>query len=561
MNEDLSNISKLLVQIGNLQQHASSAGNLQNQYIQEINDRSKHLLESLNFAENGVVESIGTAEDLKTGIETKITSVTGQISDTLENVINVLHEKSSSAGDALKSITEIGKAVQILALNATIEAARAGEHGKGFAVVASEVKNLAQRTMTQVQNAEQNLDMSSVTSQLESTMSGITEQIDTLSKTVNSSLEQLNDMFSRIETQLVDVKSNNRVVFEMLEGNKTASERAKKKIDWAYDEVNLLSNALTEPDQTRDVKIKSIGNGLGVHFDPSYDRLEDIKLRGVIRVAIEPSFVGLSFRPTKQSELQGLDVEYAKALAMALGVRCEFIEYPWDLLTELLIVGAEKNTPEADIIISALPPDPSYQNLAYSETYTYLNFVLCRQKGDDSINSLRDLEGKVLGVINDPGAFSVMEDAGLRWNDNAHLPGGKIRLSNLIAYSDQSRIHDCLADGAVDAFAVDLPIYYWASNNTSSPWYGKIEIIPENIPDDPYFYTMAVYDDPSSYNLLKEVNQFINGFKSSPERHALEKEWQGEILNSQLNYKDVSKDLIGEGELALKYQNNKDHET
>jgi hypothetical protein len=34
-----------------------------------------------------------------------------------------------------------------------------------------------------------------------------------------------------------------------------------------------------------------------------------------------------------------------------------------------------------------------------------------------------------------------------------------VRLANLIAYGDQSRIHDALADRAVDAIAVDHPIY------------------------------------------------------------------------------------------------------
>ena len=40
-----------------------------------------------------------------------------------------------------------------------------------------------------------------------------------------------------------------------------------------------------------------------------------------------------------------------------------------------------------------------------------------------------DLAGKVLGCINDPGAFATLEAAGIRWGANAAKPGGKVRLA------------------------------------------------------------------------------------------------------------------------------------
>ncbi len=97
-----------------------------------------------------------------------------------------------------------------------------------------------------------------------------------------------------------------------------------------------------------------------------------------------------------------------------------------------------------------------------------------------------------MGNITDPAAFQVLEDRGLRWSSNESKAGGQNKLNNLIAYSDQSRIHNCLADGVVDAFGVDLPIYYWACENFGSPWFGKIEIVPGNLAQQPYYYTMAV---------------------------------------------------------------------
>ena len=158
------------------------------------------------------------------------------------------------------------------------------------------------------------------------------------------------------------------------------------------------------------------------------------------------------------------------------------------------------------------------------------------------------------GIINDPGAFVVLEEAGVRWKANEDKPGGKVRLKNLIAYSDQSRIHDCLAENLVDAFAVDRPIYHWACTNPASPWHGKIEICSGNIPDLPYYYAVAVAAAPRSYRLLKKVNAFISKFKATDIRRDLEMKWQGEIVDGQHSYRDEPGELLGEAALATMWQ-------
>jgi ABC-type amino acid transport substrate-binding protein len=124
-----------------------------------------------------------------------------------------------------------------------------------------------------------------------------------------------------------------------------------------------------------------------------------------------------------------------------------------------------------------------------------------------------------------------------------------VRLANLIAYSDQARIHDCLVDGSVDAFAVDQPIYYWAATGAESRWRGKIEILPGNLAPDPWYYTAAVAAEPDNLALLAAINRFIAGFRTEPERAEIERKWQGQAFDGSGSYRSEPGDLVGEEEL------------
>lgn len=532
---------------------------VQENFLSEIKQRTTKLDGELKKADDYLTSSNTAVETLQDQIDDEIQSVNKAVEQSLEQISVSLSEKSDNVTSVLDGIVDIGKGVNLLALNAAIEAARAGEHGRGFSVVADEVKHLAGITMERAQQAADQLDFAHINTELDNIRRTNNERLAEFVVVIQSAMSQLTALFHSINGKLSTVMENTGVIFETLNLSNSSMQRISDKNQLVNHVVKNFAESLNQIDlNDKGIKtaITSVEKTLGKLYlspDPAQDQLSGILKRKVLRVAIEPNFVGLSFRERLGSELEGLDVDYAKAFARYLGVGCEFIEIPWDMCTEVLTAGRHFGEAPADIVISALPPSVEYDNVAYSDAYTYLHWVLARRKGDKRINNIKDLEGKVVGVINDPAAIQLLEDAGLRWSTNEHKAGGLIMLENLIAYSDQSRIHNCLADGVVDAFGVDLPIYYWACQNPASPWHGKIEIIPGNIAPQPYYYTMVVNARASSYRLLAHANLFISWFKQQDERARIEQKWQGNPVQGSNGYRDEPGSLAGEPELKELY--------
>lgn len=532
---------------------------VQENFLSEIKQRTGKLDGELKKADDYLTSSNTAVKTLQGQIDDEIQSVNKAVEQSLKQISVSLSEKSDNVTSVLDGIVDIGKGINLLALNAAIEAARAGEHGRGFSVVADEVKRLARVTMERAKQATEQLDFSPINTELDNIRRTNNERLAEFVVVIHSAMGQLTALFNSINARLSTVMENTGVIFETLNLSNSSIQRISDKSQLVNHVAKDFAESLDQIDlndkgiKTATNSVKNTLSKLYLSPDPAQDQLSDILQRKKLKVAIEPNFVGLSFRERLGGELKGLDVDYAKAFARYLGVACEFIEIPWDMCTEALTSGRRFGEPPADIVISALPPSVEYENVAYSDAYTYLHWVLARRKGDKRINNIKDLKGKVVGVINDPAAIQLLEDAGLRWSTNKHKAGGRIMLENLIAYSDQSRIHNCLADGVVDAFGVDLPIYYWACQNPASPWHGKIEIIPGNIAPQPYYYTMVVKAWASSYRLLAHANMFISWFNQQDERARIEQKWQGNSVQGSNGYRDEPGNLAGEPELKELY--------
>ena len=551
-------IIQLLSFLHHLQRSALLPLSNQQRSTAELVSRKQELSSIISHVTDEVNTGVEAVQSIKKNLMTATESNLEHISGDLSNARNTLVERENRLSGVMRELDSIGRQLSMLAMNAKIEASRAGDSGAGFSVVADEVKQLARTAIEHSAQASTLFDLSGVSTQLSRVVDNFQHASSRTETEITAAFENIIGAFSEVDVSLGQVSDHYAVISEVAEGTDANVKRSREKMLWASQRTQEAIKALdthTLEDRSRSIQQQLLKDG--VYCDAGFDRLESIQRSGTLRIAIEPSFVGLSFRRASGDSLIGLDVEYAKALAGHLGVRCEFIEAPWDTLTELLHAGRIPDEAPADLVLSALPPSESYEGVAYSETYTYLNWVLARRVGNTNIKSFEDLDGKTLGIINDPGAFELLQQVGIRWQSNQDVPGGKIFLKELIAYSDQSRIHDCLAEGLVDAFGVDMPIYHWACTNSDSPWYGKIEICSGNLAGDPYYYCTAVAAVASSYTLLQAVNEFIISYKSSAERLQLERRWQGQPINHTLSYRDEPGNLLGESELKHLWMANK----
>ena len=552
-------IIQLLSFLAHLQRSALLPLSNQQRSTTEVESRKDELAGIISHVTGEVTQGMEAVQTIQQNLMVATESNLEHISNDLSSARNILLERETSLSGVMRELDSIGRQLSMLAMNAKIEASRAGDSGAGFSVVADEVKQLARTAIEHAAQASTLFDLSSVTRQLSQVVDNFQGAGSRTETEIASAFENVVNSFAEVNGSIEEVSAHYAVISEVAQGADANVDRSLQKIVWANQRTEEAIEALgthTLENRSRSIRQQLLRDG--VHCDRDFDRLDSILRAGKLRVAIEPSFVGLSFRKTAADSLIGLDIEYAKALTRHLGVQCEFVEAPWDTLTELLYAGRVPNEAPVDVVLSALPPSDTYEGVAYSETYTYLNWVLARRSGNSDINGLADLDGKTLGIINDPGAFELLQEVGVRWKSNQHVPGGKIFLKDLIAYSDQSRIHDCLADGVVDAFGVDMPIYHWACTDKASPWFGKIEICTDNLAGDPYYYCTAVAAVASSYTLLKAVNEFITGFKSSAERLQVERRWQGQPINHTLSYRDEPGNLLGEAELKhLWVANNK----
>ena len=166
--------------------------------------------------------------------------------------------------------------------------------------------------------------------------------------------------------------------------------------------------------------------------------LKAAKERGVLRIAIEPTFP--PFESIENGEIVGFDVDLANIIAGYLGVKLEFKRVKFESIIPTLIAG------DVDLIISGMTATPERAlKVSYTDPYFYtaLNLLVSKKRAGDA-KSVADLdkEGGIIAVklstTGDITANRVFKNAEVR----------KFQTQNLAALE--------VAQGTADAFLYDL---------------------------------------------------------------------------------------------------------
>ena len=170
------------------------------------------------------------------------------------------------------------------------------------------------------------------------------------------------------------------------------------------------------------------------------DTLDDIQSRGVLRVGMEPGYMPFEMT-NKRGDIVGFDVDMAKRMAKAMGVKLELVSTAWDGIIPALI------TKKFDIIMSGMTLTQE-RNLKISFASPYIvigQSILIDKKLAGEIKSYKDLNNKKYEVASKLGTTG--EQATKRM----------IPKATYISFeTEQEGVMDLL-NGKIDAFVYDLP--------------------------------------------------------------------------------------------------------
>ena len=209
------------------------------------------------------------------------------------------------------------------------------------------------------------------------------------------------------------------------------------------------------------------------------DTLDDILDRGTLRVGMEPGYMPFEMT-NKKGEIVGFDVDMAKQMAKAMGVKLELVSTAWDGIIPALI------TKKFDILMSGMTLTQG-RNLKISFAKPYIiigQSILIDKKLAGEIKSYKDLNNKKYTVASKLGTTG--EQATKRM----------IPKATYISFeTEQEGVMDLL-NGKVDAFVYDLPF-----NAIAFAEKGQKKLV---LLDDPFTY------EPLAWAVNKKNADFIN---------------------------------------------------
>jgi len=229
--------------------------------------------------------------------------------------------------------------------------------------------------------------------------------------------------------------------------------------------------------------------------------LDDIQKRGSLRVGMEPGY--MPFELTNQKgEIIGFDVDMAKRIAKAMGVKLEIVSTAWDGIIPALL------TQKFDMIMSGMTLTQE-RNLSINFATPYIligQSILLNKKFEKDVKSYKDLNDPKYTIASKLGTTG--EQATKRMIPNAKY----------ISYETEQEGTLELLNGKIDAFIYDLPFNTIAYSEKGK---GKIVHLNEPFTKEPLAWAIRKGD----VDFLNWLNNFMAQIKYDGDYDKIYKKW------------------------------------
>lgn len=230
--------------------------------------------------------------------------------------------------------------------------------------------------------------------------------------------------------------------------------------------------------------------------------LDKIKAAGVLKVGVKVDVPNFGLKNTKTGEVEGFEIDLAKAIAKdLLGDESKI---------ETQAVTAKTRGPlldngEVDLVIATFTiTDERKKVYNFSDPY-YSDAVKLMVKKDSGIKSLKDLDGKTIGVAQSSTSMKAIQNA-------ANTAGVKVKFDEYATYPE---IKAALDSGRVQCFSVDGSILSGYVDDTTT------------ILDDKYSpQEYGIASKLDNKDLAEYVNSMVAQLKSSGELDQMIAKWK-----------------------------------
>ncbi|MEA3544345.1 MAG: transporter substrate-binding domain-containing protein [Thermodesulfobacteriota bacterium] len=222
----------------------------------------------------------------------------------------------------------------------------------------------------------------------------------------------------------------------------------------------------------------------------SADTLDDIQARGVLKVGMEPGY--MPFEMTNQKgEIIGFDVDMAKGIAKAMGVKLELVNTAWDGIIPALL------TKKYDMIMSGMTVTQERNlKINFADPYIVIGqTILIKKEHAADVKSYKDLNKKGYKVGSKLGTTG--EKATKRMIPNC---------SYISFDTEQEGITD-LVNGKIDAFVYDLPYMEIAYAQKGE---GKLTYLNEPFTYEPLAWAIR----RGNHDFLNWLNNYMTQVRS-----------------------------------------------